>query len=54
MSERDYVGKTLVYKDPDTGQRSEGVITSVGPMPYLWVEDAGGIPEQYWIEIRDE
>ena len=52
----EYVGKTLVWEDPESGERREDTITATGPMPYLWVEgtdgEGFGVPEPDWVEIK--
>jgi hypothetical protein len=54
----EYIGKTLVWYDPESGEQREDTITEVGPMPYLWVKGSDGegfgVPERDWVEIRDE
>jgi hypothetical protein len=55
MSE-EFVGKVLVWEDPETGEEKTGEIYQVGPHPYLWVEGPNGdvgVPERDWIAIRE-
>jgi len=55
MSE-EFVGKVLVWEDPETGEEKAGEIYQVGPHPYLWVEGPNGdvgVPERDWIAIRE-
>lgn len=47
-----YVGWFLEWDDPETDETKVSEIKSVGPMPYLWVEPGGGVPEQCWNEVR--